>query len=159
MLDSFFAWQQVNDIGGTFPVPEMTIEKGLGIALSEGCDYKCEVTVREVADRVAVPFSPLAIPGPAQYFQKVPLHAYVKMHVLSEHMVHVRFEGETFAFQDHFIDRGVPGQYETPDGQIFPSDINSQEIKRAFHVFNIPRWDVRDEEKSACLLAMIHEHI
>ena len=68
-----------------------------------------------------MPFSPLAIPAPAKYFQKVPsaMHAYVKMHVLSEHMVHIRFEGDTFSFRSNFKALGVPGRYETADVEIF----------------------------------------
>ena len=80
-----------NSIGGSFPA---TIVKGPGVTLFEGDRYDCKVTVKDAADRVDVPFSPLAIPGPAWSKR----HASVKVHVLSADEVQVRFAGDTISF-------------------------------------------------------------
>ena len=154
-FDSFFWWRYENNIGGTFPVPEMTIVKGTGITLSEDCQYDCRVTVKDAVDRVDVPFSPLAIPGPAWSKR----HASVKMIVLSADEVHVRFEGDTMSFRSNFSALGVPGRYETSSGAALSDDISLQEKKNAFYVRIIKKWDVGDEEKSSFLINMINEKI
>ena len=133
----------------------MSIIKGPGLTLSEDCEYECRIVVADVAGKVDVPFSPLTIPGPAWSKR----HAFVSIHVLSEHEVQVRFEGDTYSFRSNFSALGVPGRFETPSGEPLPDDISLQEKKKAFFVRIIKKWDVDDAEKSAFLLDMIHEKI
>lgn len=141
-LDSFFSWRQKHNIGGLFPDPEMMIVKGVGVALPAGSEYDCKVVIRDTADKVVQPFSPLAIPGPAWSKR----HADVKLQALSEHEVQVRFEGDTLSFRSNFGALGVPGRYETPSGEPLPDDLTLQDKKKACFVRIIKKWDVGDEE-------------
>ena len=100
--------------------------KGTGVTLSQDCQYECKVVVEEVGARVARPFSPLQIPGPAWSKR----HAAVKMHVLTENTVQVRFEGDTISFRSQFGALGVPGRYETQHGAPLGDDISLEEKKR-----------------------------
>ena len=133
----------------------MTIVKGLGITPSQGCQYECEVVVQDGSARVDAPFSPLRIPGPAWSKR----HASVKMHVLTENTVQVRFEGDTISFRSKFGALGVPGRYETSNGAPLPDDISLEEKKKASYVRIIKSWDVSDEEKCDFLIDMIRESI
>ena len=105
--------------------------------------------------RVTVPFSPLAIPGPA--WSK--MHASVKIEVVDDNEVQVRFEGDTISFRSNFGALGVPGRYETSNGAPLPEDMGVEQKKKASYVRIINRWDVSDEEKSDFLIDMIKSSI
>jgi len=155
VLDSFFWWRYEKGIGGNFPKPRVAILKGLGITLSQDSKYECEVEVENGGARVTVPFSPLAIPGPA--WSK--MHASVKIEVLSDNEVHVRFEGDTISFRSNFSALSVPGRYETSNGTPLPEEMNMEQKKSASYVRIINRWDVNEEEKNEFLIDMIKSSI
>ena len=109
----------------------MRIQTGQGVTLTEGCEYECAVTVNEAGgNKVDVPFSPLAIPGPAWSKR----HASVSIKAFSDDEVHVRFEGDTMSFRANFSELNVPGRYENASGEALPEEISLQEKKKAFYV-------------------------
>ena len=155
VLDSFFWWRHEKGIGGIFPKPKIAILKGLGITLSQDSKYECEVEVEEGGARVTVPFSPLAIPGPA--WSK--MHASVKIEVLGDTEVQVRFEGDTISFRSNFGALSVPGRYETSNGTPLAEEMSMEQRKAASYVRIINRWDVSEEEKNDFLIDMIKSSI
>ena len=155
VLDSFFWWRHAGKIGGVFPAPKIALLKGRDIALSTDCEYECDMAVENAPTRVDVPFSPLAIPGPA-WSKK---HASVKIEHVSDDFVQVRFEGDTISFRANFATVGVPGRYETPDGDPLPEDMSLEQKKSASFVRIIKKWDVSVEEQRAYLVELINETI
>ena len=155
VLDSFFWWRYEKGIGGNFPKPRVSVLKSPDITLSKNSTYECDVEVLIGGARVNVPFSPLAIPGPA--WSK--MHASVKIEVLSDNEVHVRFEGDTISFRSNFSALSVPGRYETSNGTPLPEEMSMEQKKSASYVRIINRWDLSEDEKSVFLIDMIKSSV
>ena len=155
VLDSFFWWRHEMQVGGIFPAPEVIIVKGTGVTLTQDCQYECTVVIEDGGARVARPFSPLQIPGPAWSKR----HACVKMRVLTENTLEVRFEGDTISFRSQFSTLAVPGRYESQHGEPLEDEISLEEKKKASYVRIIKSWDVTEEEKCDFLLEMLSESV
>ena len=155
VFDTYFAWRQRHGIGGIFPTVQIEIMKGAGVQLATDVNYECTITVKEVAARVDIPFGPFAIPSPA-WSKK---HATLKVQELNDEELTVRFEGDTYSFRSNFMALGVPGRYETANGDPLPADASMDEKKKSSYVRIIKTWDVSGAEKNNFLLDMINKSV
>ena len=155
MLDSYFWWRHIEQIGGVFPPPKIAILKAHDITLSTVDNFLCGVVIDNGPTRVTVPFSPLAIPGPTWSME----HACVKIEGENDNQVQIRFGGDTYSFRANFAALGVTGRWETPDGEHLPDEGRLTKTKCATYVYAIETWDVSVENRRKYLVDMINETI
>ena len=73
--------------------------------------------------------------------------------------VQVRFEGDTISFRFNFTSLGVPGRYETANGEPVAEDMTMEQKKSASYVRIINKWDVSDDVRSKFLIDMIKDTV